>query len=698
VEIGAIREAIDSLAYGKRLPGAVYVWNEGEELPGALGRVCVELRRRFEIPRDHALVKFHLDNPKISFLAYPKFWTDPHPSLSSSVVVDLVTGKVRRDSYSGRTNPPILHRKDTFLPPGHPKIPLFRRLTEAEENAGLLSETNRIGFRLNWERLVAGKGYAFSGHSLVRIRSENRTAAGPTTAAQADAPANKNAEGQGHVPRIDRERTAIVRGELSKPVKLLLETAQLKPSDTFFDYGCGLGSDMRALVTLGFSASGWDPNHAPDGEKSPSEVVNLGFVINVIEDPAERVEVLEAAWQLTRKLLVVSTLIRGQENYADFRCYGDGVLTSRNTFQKYFEPAEIQALIEDTLKAEAVPVAMGIYFVFRDTPQLQDFLSARTQRFIDWESLSSRLGLRRALRQRADPYDTHRELLDGFWGTAVGLGRVPREDEFERLGEVRSACGSVPKAMALFLNRFGQATFDAARAKRREDTLVYVAAACLRKRVPFTRLSARLQRDIQNFFGSYPEAERHALDLLFAAGDVDELALAVQQLGFGWWDAENQQFTVHRSLLDDLPVVLRVYVECGARLFGNPRESDLIKFHLRSRKLTFQIYDDFDGVAFPQLRLRIKIDLPRLFVTVLDQRHAEEQQILYFKDRFVGPDYPERTKFERIGNRLRKLGFNPTTIGYGPNKSEFEDLLERSGLKADGTRRPSPPSGKKPPS
>ena len=298
MEISAIRHAIDNLTYGKRLPGAVYVWSEGEELPGALGRVCDELRRRLEIAPDHALVKFHLDSPKISFLAYPKFWTDPHPSLSSSVVVDLVTGKVRRDSYSGRTNPPILHRKETFLPPGHPKIPLFRRLTEAEENAGLLSETTRIGFRLNWDRLVAEKGCAFSGHSLVRISSENRTASGPNTAAQANAPAQTTSKGQGYAPRIDRERTAIVRGELSKPVKLLLETAQLKPSDTFFDYGCGLGSDMRALVSLGYSASGWDPNHAPDRERSLSEVVNLGFVINVIEDPAERVEVLESAWQL----------------------------------------------------------------------------------------------------------------------------------------------------------------------------------------------------------------------------------------------------------------------------------------------------------------------------------------------------------------------------------------------------------------
>jgi DNA phosphorothioation-associated putative methyltransferase len=415
--------------------------------------------------------------------------------------------------------------------------------------------------------------------------------------------------------------------------------------------------------------------HAQETAREPSDVVNLGFVLNVIEDPAERVEVLASAWGLTRRLLVVSTLIHGQEVYGNFRCFNDGILTSRNTFQKYFEPAEIQALIEDALECEAVPVALGIYFVFRDVAELQDFHSQRTQRFIDWEALSHRLGLRRALRQKQDPYDSHRDLLDQFWQVAVNLGRVPRGDEFERLDEVRVACGSIPKAMSLFIERFGQATFDAARARRREDTLVYVAAARLRKRVPFTKLSAKLQRDIQSFFGSYPEAERHALEVMFAAGDVDELALAIQQLGFGWWDAHEQQFTVHRSLLDELPALLRVYVECGARLFGNPREADLIKFHLRSKKLTFQIYDDFDCAAFPELKLRIKIDLPRLFVTVLEQQHAKDRQILFFKERFVGSSYPGRQKMEQVGTRLRQLGFDSNKIGYGPNRADFETLL-----------------------
>ena len=118
--------------------------------------------------------------------------------------------------------------------------------------------------------------------------------------------------------------------------------------------------------------------------KQSADVVNLGFVLNVIEDPAERVEALLDAWHHTRRVLLVSTLIAGQEAYNDIRTFGDGVLTGRDTFQKFFEPSEIQALIEDTLHTEAVPVGLGIYLVFRDTADLHDFPASRSRRFIDW--------------------------------------------------------------------------------------------------------------------------------------------------------------------------------------------------------------------------------------------------------------------------------------------------------------------------
>jgi DNA phosphorothioation-associated putative methyltransferase len=657
---GEFRDAIDALPFGKRLPGAVYLIDPGDDprIPPLLRITTAELRKRLEIGPAFNLLKFHTSSPKISFLAYPDFEKLPPPALHEAVIVDLVTGKIRRDDYRTRANPPVLHRKETFLPPEHPLHGKFSKLTRQEEAAGLLDDTSRIGFRLNWERALAEKGLAFKGHRL--IETEITTSPAPA------APKKK----------IHRHKTALVRREISKPVKTLLELGQLRRGESFFDYGCGHGGDVEAIGKLGHDSNGWDPVHAPEAAKQPADVVNLGFVLNVIEDPAERVDALIDAWKHTRRALLVSTLIAGQEAYDDIQAFGDGVLTSRDTFQKFFEPSEIQALIEDTLHTEAVPVGLGIYLVFRDTADLHDFLAQRSRRFIDWESLSRKLGLLRALKAKRDPYDTHRELLDAYWESVLELGRMPREEEFERLAEVRQACGSLPRALQLFIDRFGEPTFAAARLRRKEDLLVFVAAAQLRQKIPFNQLSLRLQRDLRSFFGSYANAEEKARELMFAAGDPDELEIAATQLDFGFLDPREGHFTIHRSLLDELPVILRVYVECAARLYGNPREADLIKIHLHSRKLTFHYYRDFEKEPLPELLTRIKIDLKRLFVSVIDHTTGPEHQLLFFKERFLAKDHPDRPRMDRVSAKLRKLGLREETIGYGPSKEKWEAFVK----------------------
>ena len=131
------RQAIDALPFGKRLPGAVYIMDPGDAptLPSLLRITVAELRKRLEIGTAFNLLKFHTAAPKISFLAYPDFEKHPHPALHEAVIVDLVTGKTRRDDYRTRANPPILHRKETFLPPvksirfarSSPNLPVRRK-------------------------------------------------------------------------------------------------------------------------------------------------------------------------------------------------------------------------------------------------------------------------------------------------------------------------------------------------------------------------------------------------------------------------------------------------------------------------------------------------------------------------------------------------------------------------------------------
>ncbi|MEY3300518.1 MAG: hypothetical protein RLZZ597_3778, partial [Cyanobacteriota bacterium] len=74
---------------GKCLPSAFYVHHSA--LPCLDETLqCQEQHARQRLAADHpfTLVKFHFDQPRISYLYYPDFDPDPHPLLRASTIVD----------------------------------------------------------------------------------------------------------------------------------------------------------------------------------------------------------------------------------------------------------------------------------------------------------------------------------------------------------------------------------------------------------------------------------------------------------------------------------------------------------------------------------------------------------------------------------------------------------------------------------
>jgi SAM-dependent methyltransferase len=743
MKLSEYKNSLAHISYGKWLPNALYLYrDETADFEPELNKLLAQLVAVYQIGGEFNLVKFRTDELKISFLSYPDFFEVAHPVLCKAITIDLVKGKARQTDYKKNINPPILHRKETFLPADHSLWKAFRTLTSAEEAAGLYEETSTIGFKLNWERLLQEKGITIQGHSLE----------------QRSAPDLKLVRA---VPFVERHKTAMTRYDLSKPVKSLIEYGLLQPGATFFDYGCGQGSDLRGLQALGYQVDGWDPVFRPEAPKAEADVVNLGYVLNVIEDPAERLEALVEAHGRAKRLLVVSALINETVETARCAPFRDGVLTKRNTFQKFFEQAELQQYIEDALETTAVPVALGIFYVFRDPAEQQDFLSARSRRAVDWSQISARLGLggppatqwktlyaanrelldgfgnlalslgrfphpgefggepdlveklgsqKRALRafvlgsgiegldwpQVAERfgigqpakarweilYDQHQELFDAFWKETLQLGRLPAPDEFPRFDEIAEKIGSAKKALSSFLKRGGGEALKQAEASRRNDLLVYVALANLRKQVPFGHLSGGLRRDINEFFGNYSRALQKGLDLLYAAGDPGEIELACEDLKVGWQDA--QALYIHRSLLDQLPPVLRAYVGCSTALFGSVEQADLIKIHKVSGKVTFLVYDDFEGRPLPELHQRIKVNLRTRWVQVFD--HKPDGQLLPFKERFVAPDHPSRLETEKFGVKLKRCGFLQGEE-LMVTREQFGRFLETHGLNENLNKR-----------
>jgi DNA phosphorothioation-associated putative methyltransferase len=370
----------------------------------------------------------------------------------------------------------------------------------------------------------------------------------------------------------------------------------------------------------------------------------------------------------------------GQESDAHSRPYRDGFITKASTFQKFYAPGELEELIERTLNVEAITLGLGICVAFHDPAEAEAFQAQRNRRHIDWTDIGTQLRFTAAPRReqrQVDRYELHTELFDEFWRTLVDLGRAPEPGEFDRLAEVGRAAGSVKRAVSLAVERHGEVEWQAARAARSEDVLVYFALTNFRKRFLRRDIPIRIKRDVKAFFGELPTAEQRAKELLFAAGDTGEIELACEKLDVGWQDEES--LIIHRNLLTRLPAVLRIFVHCAAYRYGDPAQADLIKIHKRSGKITFQHYDDFEGAALPRLLLRIKVNLRTLFVEVFDHNVGPKTQLLYFKERFVGRDHPGRKAMEQFSAKLQTLGLSQATIGFGPTASEFEALARAAG-------------------
>ncbi|MDE0422008.1 MAG: DNA phosphorothioation-associated putative methyltransferase [Gammaproteobacteria bacterium] len=426
---------------------------------------------------------------------------------------------------------------------------------------------------------------------------------------------------------IERRRTALRRSALSSPMQHLLRFGFLDGSRSLFDYGCGRGDDLRLLAEMKVPATGWDPVFRPDVERRPADIVNLGFVLNVIEDAGERTETLKAAFALAHKVLIVSVMLGYQGKREQFAAFEDGVRTQRNTFQKYYVQDEFRAYVEKTLGSNAIPIAAGICLVFKDAVEEQLFLLARQQVRREWRLLRREPGSEAV----ASLIEDHKEQIDAYWLRALELGRPAAPEECPEAQSLIRLVGSWRRVHEWVGRFFNPEEFEAAAIGRQEDLLVYFALGHFGRRRTYTELPDRLQRDVQFFFGSITKARNAGKRALFATGDSARLeeaaAFCHDELGIGVLN-DDHDLTLHQSVLGECLPLIRIYVGCALQLFGDAGSVDLIKVHLQSGKVTFLVYDDFEGASTPKLIERIKVDLPRLRVDFFDYVGEYEPQPL----------------------------------------------------------------------
>jgi DNA phosphorothioation-associated putative methyltransferase len=464
---------------------------------------------------------------------------------------------------------------------------------------------------------------------------------------------------------IQRHKTAIRRGDFSRPVKCLLRDGLLTREISFFDYGCGRGEDIELLTADGIACSGWDPAFRPDAPQHEADVVNLGYVLNVIEDPDERAATLQSAWTLCRQLLAVSAQVllagRGKEPVE----FGDGVLTGRGTFQKFYDQAELKAYLEAQLSAEAVPAGIGTFYLFKDEARQQQFLANRFRR-------REILPRRRIAELRREET---RQALQPFMEVVATLGRVPDPTEFSDAPAVIERFGSLRRAFAAVQRLTGTETWDAIARRRYEDLLVYLALARFRKRPTYSALPPTLRRDMKGFFGSYRRACAEADELLFRAGDATAIDEACRGSSIGKLLPDD--LYIHRSALDSLAPVLRVYEGCGRAYLGEVEGANIIKIHRRSGKLSYLVYPDFDSDPHPALFRCVRLNLRTRQIDCYDYGSSGNPPVLHRKECFLLPDDERYAKFARLSVQEEKHGLLTDAAGIGTRDGWARRLSER---------------------
>ncbi|MBE9195297.1 DNA phosphorothioation-associated putative methyltransferase [Synechocystis sp. LEGE 06083] len=663
-----IKIELRDLNIGKRLPNDIYIHHSTIlHLPSTIQQYESLARQIFDENYQSklnqnlqfTLIKFNLNEPKISYLDYPNFDLDAHPALQQSTQINLELNNCEVRHYG--ENPPILHRKETFVCADYPLYETFVALTQAEEKLGLLANSRQIGHRQQWEKRLQQFRVRIEDHKLIEIK-----------------------ESAHQSPKIDRHKAAIVRRQMSRPVRSLFDADLLSQGMTFFDYGCGHGEDLKFVAQRGFQVDGWDPFYKPDGRPSgdckPADVVNLGYVINVIENPAERREALVQAWELAQKILVVSAQVLIADGGNGHIAYGDGVITSRNTFQKYYDQEELKLYIDHVLGVDAIPVALGIYFVFRDESQAETFRASR------FRSRATTPRIRLSVKR----FEDYQELLQPLMAFLTERGRLPKKGELAAEAEICAEFKTLTRAFKVIEQATDTEDWQRITEQRQQDIQIYLALSHFAKRPRFSQLDETLQTDIKVLFGTYKEACLLSDRMLFSLGDMENLAAISQRSASRCAEkspigiCSKKALVVHISALDALDPLLRLYEGCASRTVGRLENVTLVRFYLHEPKIAYIFCPDFDTNPHPRWRMMMQIGLQDLQVRYKEY-DPDYAPVVHCKDRLVGKEYPLFDKFAKLSQQEEDWGLldNWSEIQLWPG---WQRTLREMGVEFKGHR------------
>jgi len=268
----------------------------------------------------------------------------------------------------------------------------------------------------------------------------------------------------------------------------------------------------------------------------------------------------------------------------------------------------------------AIAAGQGIFLIFKDKLEEQNFLFERQHIRRNWKQITERQARTQTKQVTKELIDKHKELFSDFWETTLDLGRIPANSEFEFSERIRSIAGSHKKAFDTLKDYFGEESFQQAQKARRNDLLVYFALGQFARRKAYNKMPEDMKRDIKGFFSGYKSTIEEAMQLLFSVGNAKIIEAKANEAYTAHTIGDfmaGHSWVIPKKLLNDLPPELRVYIGCACQLYGDLDEIDLIKIHFTSGKVSLMKYDDFNKKE-PLLIQRIKIKLRELDIDFFD--------------------------------------------------------------------------------
>jgi DNA phosphorothioation-associated putative methyltransferase len=460
---------------------------------------------------------------------------------------------------------------------------------------------------------------------------------------------------------IARHRTAIRRFQYSKPISLAMTHRLIREDCTVLDYGCGRGEDVGLLKKEGLEAEGWDPYFRPDAPLKPADVVNLGYVLNVIENPAERSDTLRKAYDLARRALVVA--VRVDQSLDKGIPFQDGLITSRGAFQKLYTQAEFRQFVGETLGVRPHVAGLGVTYAFKEQAEEARYVAENA--------------FRRVINYQKNIVDEFTADPDAaaLIERVRQMGRLPLDEEFDAYGALEGAFGSRARISRLVWKAVHPETLDDVQKQRRDELLVALAMIRLQgsKGMPLKMLPPDVQADVKSLWTSYQAAVKQSEAFLFGMGNPSVVKEAIAGATFGKKLPED--FYFHLSQEPNLPPLLRLVVFAARQIVGDV-DCDLIKITTDGRKVSFLRYPDFDRVPHPELKYSVKVYLPKAAHSFRDYADSSNPPLLHRKEAFLDELHPDFQRCSELTAQEETLGLLSRS-GIGFRKGWRAALVEK---------------------